>query len=152
MLIQAANLGTVEWPKNVTDAFKTLQNLQESLAQEVETESILVPTASNDDVLVFAGVFVSWHNEHDHSFTTAEDFPRQWFKNRPQCAVDFDYHWCEAAVGSGPGFLGDLLRTAEYLENEALLIVLAMFVETELNRSKKDNNETIDCFCKALVG
>lgn len=151
MLIQAANQGTVEWPTHVVDAFGTLSALahDQIIDRHDDRQAVLVATASTENVLVFLGAFIVWHQANDQDFAEAHRDADQWYRERTECAVQFDRHWCATAVDMGGGFYGDLVRTVDFLDNEPLAAVLAFHVDHAVLGG---DASLVDCICDALTG
>lgn len=155
--LRAADGECVEWPeKRTADAFATLASLpQRQTVGATDSNSVSVPTASSVDVLIFAGCIAQWHAENDSLFD--DMLARRisldhWHAQRNESVRLFDAHFCEAAAAQpGGGFYGDLLRTADFLAADWLLLLLSADLQAKLS-DEHDNLPLLDSICAALVG
>ena len=145
---------TVEWPENFSKAFGMLQNIIECIPDDHANQSMSIWTAPTSDVLVFIGCLVEWHFENDTLFEEMLDETltvAQWVATRKITVKQFDLHFCSAALAQQNGFLGDLLRTADYLGATWLVALLANEIKNALNNSNEDQKSDISRALFVLV-
>lgn len=151
----AEALTTIHLSPAIAKCFPTLVEMKEHTRGGAEQESLTVqvPTAKNEDVLVFLGAVAEWHTENDASFArviSKQASIEAWHAQRDISVVQFDRHFCDSALAQHGNFYGQLLRTADFLGAEWLLLLLARHLATAVEKCASESPERLRNLCDAV--